>query len=103
MSSSALFYIIDVKTSYNMLLKRPWIHKNEIILSTLHQCFKYYRNGIIKKVIVDDKPFTETEAHFLDAKFYFQKETKRKESMRKEIQHFKVLICYIPKLKRKEG
>src|SRR4051812_6393781 len=34
-------YIIDAETSYNLLLGRPWIHKNHIILSTLHQLMKH--------------------------------------------------------------
>ncbi|XP_027182068.1 uncharacterized protein LOC113780468 [Coffea eugenioides] len=89
LSSSALFHIIEAKTSYNMLLGRPWIHDNEIIPSILHQCFKYYRDGIVKKVVADDKPFIEAEAHFADAKFYLQNEPKRKES-------------YIPRSKREE-
>ncbi|CAN6462345.1 unnamed protein product [Victoria cruziana] len=31
------FYIIDVDTSYNMLLGRPWIHSQNAVASTLHQ------------------------------------------------------------------
>ncbi|KAK4390148.1 hypothetical protein Sango_2078100 [Sesamum angolense] len=50
MVSSALFHVIDAKTSYNMLLDRPWLHENAIVLSTWHRCFKYYRNGIVKKI-----------------------------------------------------
>ncbi|KAG5221971.1 ty3-gypsy retrotransposon protein [Salix suchowensis] len=45
MESNALFHVIDAKTTYNMLLGRPWIHENGIISSTLHQCFKYCRDG----------------------------------------------------------
>jgi hypothetical protein len=41
MESNALFHVIDAKTTYNMLLGRPWMHENGIISSTLHQCFKY--------------------------------------------------------------
>ncbi|KAL0340182.1 UNVERIFIED_CONTAM: hypothetical protein Sradi_4535000 [Sesamum radiatum] len=33
MVSSALFHVIDAKTSYNMLLDRPWLHKNAVVLS----------------------------------------------------------------------
>ena len=36
-----LFHVIDSKTSYNLLLGRPWLHENGIVPSTLHQCFKY--------------------------------------------------------------
>nr|XP_027088706.1 uncharacterized protein LOC113710058 [Coffea arabica] len=104
LSSSALFHIIEAKTSYNMLLERPWIHENEIISSTLHQCFKYCRDGIVKKVTADDKPFTEAETHFADAKFYLQKEAKRKESVKEESQDFKVPnLRYIPRSRREEG
>ena len=70
MTSSALLHVIDSKTSYNMLLGQPWLHENGIVLSTLHQCFKYCRNGVVKKVAADNKPFTEAESHFADAKFY---------------------------------
>nr|XP_027072113.1 uncharacterized protein LOC113696930 [Coffea arabica] len=87
-----------------MLLGRPWIHENEIIPSTLHQCFKYCRGGIVKKVVADDKPFTEAETHFADAKFYLQKEAKRKESVKEERQDFKgSILRYIPRSRREEG
>ncbi|KAL0441758.1 UNVERIFIED_CONTAM: hypothetical protein Sradi_0114700 [Sesamum radiatum] len=49
MVSSALFHVIDAKTSYNMLLGRPWLHENAVVPSTWHQCFKYCRDGIVKK------------------------------------------------------
>lgn len=71
LTSNVLFHVIDAKTTYNMLLGRPWIHGNGIVPSTLHQCFKYLQGGI-KKVNADLKPFAETEAHFADAKFYIE-------------------------------
>ncbi|KAL0423526.1 UNVERIFIED_CONTAM: hypothetical protein Sradi_0887400 [Sesamum radiatum] len=43
---SALFHVIDAKTSYNMLLGHPWLHENAVVPSTWHQCFKYCRNGL---------------------------------------------------------
>ena len=36
-----IYYVIDVDTSYNLLLGRPWIHHNAIIPSTLHHVMKY--------------------------------------------------------------
>ncbi|XP_027152062.1 uncharacterized protein LOC113752125 [Coffea eugenioides] len=48
--------------------------------------------NIVKKIVADDKPFTEAEAHFADAKFYLQKEAKRKELVKEESQDFKVPI-----------
>jgi hypothetical protein len=32
------FFVVDVKGRYNVLLRRDWIHANECVLSTLHQC-----------------------------------------------------------------
>ncbi|KAL0420273.1 UNVERIFIED_CONTAM: hypothetical protein Slati_3050200 [Sesamum latifolium] len=65
MISTTLFHIIDAKTSYNMLLGRPWLHENVVVPSTWHQCFKYSRNGIVKKeeegeheaLAIDEKEF----------------------------------------------
>ena len=72
MESNALFHVIDAKTTYNMLLGRPWIHQNGVVSSTLHQCFKYCKNGEVKTVVADAKPFTVAEAHYADAKFYLK-------------------------------
>ncbi|KAL0340150.1 UNVERIFIED_CONTAM: hypothetical protein Sradi_4531800 [Sesamum radiatum] len=79
MVSSALFHVIDAKTSYNMLLGRPWLHENVVIPSTLDQWFKYCRNGVVKKVFGDNKPFTEVESHFADAKYCIEDVEKGKE------------------------
>ncbi|KAK4400811.1 Retrovirus-related Pol polyprotein from transposon.6 [Sesamum angolense] len=79
MVSSALFHVINAKTSYNMLLGRPWLHENAVVPSTWHQCFKYCRNGIVKKVLGDNKPFTEAKSHFADAKYYIEEANKGKE------------------------
>jgi hypothetical protein len=32
------FFVVDVKGRYNILLVCDWIHANECVLSTLHQC-----------------------------------------------------------------
>ncbi|CAL2228190.1 unnamed protein product [Prunus armeniaca] len=71
--SNTLFHVIDVKTSYNLLLGRPWVHENGIVPSTLHQCFKFYRGGV-KKILGDVKPFIEAESYFVDAKFYMDED-----------------------------
>jgi len=42
LSTSSIFYVIDAKTSYKLLLGQPWLHEHGIIASTLHQCLKYY-------------------------------------------------------------
>ncbi|KAH0781663.1 hypothetical protein KY290_001261 [Solanum tuberosum] len=68
--SNTLIHIIDAKTSYNLLLGRPWVHENGVVPSTLHQCMKYMKDGEVVKIDADINPFTETESYFADAKFY---------------------------------
>ncbi|KAL0324660.1 UNVERIFIED_CONTAM: hypothetical protein Scaly_2433100 [Sesamum calycinum] len=79
MVSTASFHVIDAKTSYNMLLGRPWLHENFVVPSTWNQCFKYCRNGIVRKVHCDSKPFTKDESHFADAKYCIEDANKGKE------------------------
>ncbi|KAL0350074.1 UNVERIFIED_CONTAM: hypothetical protein Sradi_4156600 [Sesamum radiatum] len=55
-----------------MFIGRPWLHENAVVPSTWYQCFKYYRNGIVKKVLGDNKLFTEAESHFAYAKYYIE-------------------------------
>ncbi|XP_070041469.1 uncharacterized protein [Nicotiana tomentosiformis] len=54
------------------LSRKPWIPENKVVPSTYHQCLKYYEDGVEKKIVADDEPFTETESHFADAKFYLK-------------------------------
>ncbi|XP_009771288.1 uncharacterized protein [Nicotiana sylvestris] len=35
------FQVIEMHMAYNMILGRPWIHKMDIVLSTLHQVIKF--------------------------------------------------------------
>jgi hypothetical protein len=63
MKFNALFHVIDVKTTYNMLLGRPWIHENGIISSTLHQCFKYCQDGGNKFLSKWDGPYMVQEVY----------------------------------------
>ena len=68
--SKALFHVIDVDTSYNVLLGCPWVHIYGIIGSTLHQCFKLCdEDGNVIKVYTDPNPFMGEEVNYLDAKF----------------------------------
>ncbi|XP_050945125.1 uncharacterized protein LOC127150667 [Cucumis melo] len=71
LKASALFHVIDSRTTYKLLLGCPWIHGNGVVTSTLHQCFKFYQD-IVKKVEVDYNLFSEAESHFADAKFYWK-------------------------------
>ncbi|KAL0411752.1 UNVERIFIED_CONTAM: hypothetical protein Slati_3764900 [Sesamum latifolium] len=74
LKASTLFHVIDARTSYNLLLGRPWLYENGVVPSTLYQCFKYIKNGEIVKVDADMKPFTEAESYFADAKLYIDPE-----------------------------
>ena len=39
-----VFQVMDMKTSYNILLGRPWIHMARSVPSTLHQVVKFEYN-----------------------------------------------------------
>jgi hypothetical protein len=66
------FHVIDIATSYNALVGRPWLHANGIVPSTLHQCIKYKDPlGDVVRIFTDKKPFTVEESFYVDAKFYF--------------------------------
>ena len=75
MESSALFYVIDAKTTYKLLIGRPWLHEYGVVPSTYHQSLKYFQDGQVKKIVADDKPFTVVEIHFTEAKFYLEDDT----------------------------
>ncbi|KAM2312471.1 hypothetical protein ACFXTH_022871 [Malus domestica] len=72
LQSSMIFHVIDVRTSYGLLLGRPWIHANGVVPSTIHQCLKFYRE--VKVIYGDTKPFTEAESHFADTKLYMDED-----------------------------
>ena len=66
---NTLFHVIDSRTTYKLLLGR--FHGNGVITSTLHQCIKFYQEGI-KKVEANTNPFSEAESHFTDTIFYLK-------------------------------
>src|SRR4051812_37447658 len=41
LKSEVTVYVIEVDISYNLLLRWPWIHKNHIVPSTVHEVMKY--------------------------------------------------------------
>ncbi|KAH0712146.1 hypothetical protein KY289_008105 [Solanum tuberosum] len=67
--SNTLIHVTNAKTSYNLLLGRPWVHENGVVPSTLHQCMKYMKDGEVVKIDADINPFIKTESYFADAKF----------------------------------
>ncbi|MGV7988821.1 retropepsin-like aspartic protease, partial [Mycobacterium kansasii] len=70
LTTTVVCHVINAVTTYNLLLGRPWIHQYSIVPSTLHQCFKYCKDGIQCKVMADAKPYTEAESFFADASYY---------------------------------
>ncbi|KAI5323830.1 hypothetical protein L3X38_032903 [Prunus dulcis] len=68
--SDALFHVIDVDTSYNIVLGCPWLHTYGLVPSTLYQCFKYLVDGEVKSVSADMDLFRGEEVNYSDAKFY---------------------------------
>ncbi|XP_015075319.1 uncharacterized protein LOC107019300 [Solanum pennellii] len=48
-----VFQVMDMETSYNFLLGRPWIHMARAVLSTLHQVVKFEYNTVHGE---DDSP-----------------------------------------------
>src|SRR4051812_23538415 len=64
-------YFIDADTSYNLLLGRPWIHRNHIVPSTLHQVMKYVDDqGQVRTLVVEQRPFKGVKNYFTDALLY---------------------------------
>ena len=64
------FHVIDSAVSYHVFLGRPWLHKHKLVSSTYHQCMKGRLNGKPIRILANNTPFDETEAHFVDVAFY---------------------------------
>ncbi|XP_075092300.1 uncharacterized protein LOC142172552 [Nicotiana tabacum] len=107
MQSTTWMHVIDAKTSYNLLLGRPWIHENKVVPSTYYQCLKYNKDGVENKIVADDKPFSEAEAYFADAKFYLKnhimKGVKVDDITKAKGKKIAPLFRYVPKVKKDEG
>ncbi|XP_077222180.1 uncharacterized protein LOC143856023 [Tasmannia lanceolata] len=50
------FQVLDIKTSFFLLLGRPWLHKVGVIPSTLHQKLKFVRNNKVITARGDPEP-----------------------------------------------
>lgn len=63
-TGSLSFHVINARTSYNLLLKRPWIQKYKVVHSMYHQCLKAIWRS--KKVHMNTSEclFQQDEAHF---------------------------------------
>lgn len=64
-------YVVEVSATYGLLLGRPWIHRNHVVPSTLHQCFKYVDEYLkVHAHFADKNPFQAVESHHADADLY---------------------------------
>jgi len=71
LKSEVTCYVIDVDTAYNLLLGRPWIHRNAIVPSTLHQVMKYAgKDGKMRTLIAERYLFKGVENYFTDSLIY---------------------------------
>ena len=64
--------MLDVDKSYHALLGRPWLnkHKHKLIPSTYHQCVKG-RIGLKPiRILGNQLPFHQSEAHYIEAEYY---------------------------------
>jgi len=64
-------YVIDADMSYNLLLRRSWIHANWIVPFTLHQCLKYVDDkAMVRTVFAEIQPFKGVKKYFTDFLLY---------------------------------
>jgi hypothetical protein len=50
-----VFFVVDVKGRYNVLLGRDWIHAGECVPSTLHECLIQWVGDQVEMVEADSK------------------------------------------------
>ena len=55
-----IFFVIDRKGSYSLLLGRDWIHANCCVPSTTHQCLIQWHGDNVELVHADDSVSTAT-------------------------------------------
>jgi hypothetical protein len=49
------FFVVDMKGRYNVLLKQDWIHANECVPCTLHQCIIQWIDDEVEVVQADEE------------------------------------------------
>ncbi|KAJ8619839.1 hypothetical protein MRB53_028368 [Persea americana] len=80
--SDVTVYAIKTPSCYNILLGRPWIHKNGVVPSTLHWCIKFVGDdGLLHRVFADKKPFKGKEVHFADSHMYKDEKEEKEEKI----------------------
>ena len=64
-ASLARFHVVRIEVSYHVLLRRPWLHKHQLVQSTYHQCVKGRLNGRTIRIVANPSPFEQAEAHLV--------------------------------------
>ena len=54
------FQVMDISSSYNCLLKRPWIHIVGVVPSTLHQKIKFVTKGQLVSIAIEEDMIAAT-------------------------------------------
>ena len=71
LKSEVTCYVIDADISYHLLLRRPGIHCNAIVTSTLHQVMKYVdEEGKVRMLIAKRHPFKGVKNYLTDSLLY---------------------------------
>ena len=52
-TSATVFFVMDAKLGYSLLLGRDWIHSNMCVPSTLHQQPMFWNNGTVEVELAD--------------------------------------------------
>jgi hypothetical protein len=68
------FFVVHVKGPYNVLLGRNWIHANECVPSTLHQCVIQWIGDEVEVVQADEEEcivVVESQVDILGGKMEF--------------------------------
>ncbi|KAH7860721.1 hypothetical protein Vadar_017172 [Vaccinium darrowii] len=63
------FFVVNSRSSYNLLLGRDWIHVCMAVPSTLHQCLIFWHGDDVEVVWADKRPFLASSNH-ADAELY---------------------------------
>ncbi|KAH7854829.1 hypothetical protein Vadar_018178 [Vaccinium darrowii] len=63
------FFVVNSRSSYNLLLGRDWIHVCMAVPSTLHQCLIFWHGDDVEVVWADKRPFLAS-SNYADAKLY---------------------------------
>ena len=68
-TSSTMFFVVNAKPGYYLLLGRDWIYSNMCVPSTLHQQLMFWNGGKVKVISADQKPFS-ADVKVVEAMYY---------------------------------